>query len=310
MAEAIKRRRGTTTEHASFVGLDGEVTIDTAKKTAVVHDGTKAGGYPLAREDLAEKSPVFASKSSNYAPTVIDRNAKHRFSANATITLPSAAVLGNTWSYTVIADGGTVVLTPLAGQTINGKSTQTVYRGSDLTIYCDGSNFFSLPEFPKSLWRVEASAVAQIDIPLPEGFDSYRLQVSDLVPSADGVNIRAIFSTDGGATFITAASSYREARAVVDTGPAWVITNNGNSANLLFATSVSNAWGVSLRADISPGSAVGHGNLQSIGVHQSQSIGQRQFLLGGGLLATGKITHIRVYPDSGTLSGKLKLIGF
>jgi hypothetical protein len=48
MATAIQRRRGNTAQHASFTGLAGEITIDTDKNTVVVHDGTTAGGHPLA----------------------------------------------------------------------------------------------------------------------------------------------------------------------------------------------------------------------------------------------------------------------
>ena len=56
--KAVQRRRGTTEENAAFTGLVGEVSIDTDKKTAVVHDGETAGGYPLAREDLTN-APAF-----------------------------------------------------------------------------------------------------------------------------------------------------------------------------------------------------------------------------------------------------------
>ena len=49
MATAIQRRRGTTSQHSSFTGLAGEITIDTDKNTIVVHDGSTAGGYPLAK---------------------------------------------------------------------------------------------------------------------------------------------------------------------------------------------------------------------------------------------------------------------
>lgn len=51
MSEAIKRRRGTTAEHAAFTGLEGEITVDTTKKVVVVHDGVTPGGIPLARAD-------------------------------------------------------------------------------------------------------------------------------------------------------------------------------------------------------------------------------------------------------------------
>ena len=49
MATAIQRRRGTTSQHGSFTGLAGEITIDTDKNTIVVHDGSTAGGIPLAK---------------------------------------------------------------------------------------------------------------------------------------------------------------------------------------------------------------------------------------------------------------------
>lgn len=48
-AFALQLRRGTTTQHSTFTGLSGEVTVDTDKKTIVVHDGSTAGGIPLAK---------------------------------------------------------------------------------------------------------------------------------------------------------------------------------------------------------------------------------------------------------------------
>lgn len=50
MATQIQLRRGTTSEHSTFTGAEGEVTVDTDKDTAVVHDGSTAGGHPLLKE--------------------------------------------------------------------------------------------------------------------------------------------------------------------------------------------------------------------------------------------------------------------
>ena len=47
MSTQVQLRRGSTAEHSSFTGAAGEVTVDTSKFTAVVHDGSTAGGYPL-----------------------------------------------------------------------------------------------------------------------------------------------------------------------------------------------------------------------------------------------------------------------
>jgi len=56
MAKLLKLRRGTTTQHASFTGAEGEVTIDTTKDTAVVHDGSTQAGTPLAKENMSNVS--------------------------------------------------------------------------------------------------------------------------------------------------------------------------------------------------------------------------------------------------------------
>jgi len=47
----VKLRRGTTAQHSTFTGAEGEVTVDTDKDTVVVHDGTTAGGHELRRKD-------------------------------------------------------------------------------------------------------------------------------------------------------------------------------------------------------------------------------------------------------------------
>ncbi|MFZ9959083.1 MAG: hypothetical protein ACO3GP_01730 [Candidatus Limnocylindrus sp.] len=50
MATQVQQRRGTTSEHSTFTGAVGEITVDTTKDTAVVHDGSTAGGHPLLKE--------------------------------------------------------------------------------------------------------------------------------------------------------------------------------------------------------------------------------------------------------------------
>ena len=52
MADQVQIRGGTTAEHAAFTGSVREVTVDTTKKVAVVHDGATPGGIPMLRQDL------------------------------------------------------------------------------------------------------------------------------------------------------------------------------------------------------------------------------------------------------------------
>lgn len=50
MSTQVQLRRGTTVDLSTFTGAVGEVTVDTTKDTLVVHDGSTAGGVPLAIE--------------------------------------------------------------------------------------------------------------------------------------------------------------------------------------------------------------------------------------------------------------------
>lgn len=58
MSIQVQLRRGTTSGHSSFTGVVGEVTVDTDKDTLVVHDGSTAGGFPLAKESALTKELV------------------------------------------------------------------------------------------------------------------------------------------------------------------------------------------------------------------------------------------------------------
>ena len=62
MASSIQRRRGTTSDHSTFTGAVGEITIDTTKDTVVVHDGAVVGGVPLLREDGSNSSLALGSQ--------------------------------------------------------------------------------------------------------------------------------------------------------------------------------------------------------------------------------------------------------
>ena len=56
MAKQIQLRRGTTSQHSSFTGAVGEITIDTDKDEIRIHDGSTAGGIAIPgytlRQDL------------------------------------------------------------------------------------------------------------------------------------------------------------------------------------------------------------------------------------------------------------------
>ena len=93
MAKLLKLRRGTTTQHGSFTGAEGEVTIDTDKDVPVVHDGSTQGGHPVAAEDLANvSSATIAGRLNN------DSLATSKIAAGALptdVTIVDANISGN-----------------------------------------------------------------------------------------------------------------------------------------------------------------------------------------------------------------------
>ena len=115
MPTILQLRRGTTTEHASFTGAEGEVTVNTTKDTLVVHDGSTQGGFELA---LADGSNVSVSTEQvQDAAAAMFTNATH---TNITATYDDAA---NTLSLAAAASyGDSDVGTYLSS---NGYATQS-----------------------------------------------------------------------------------------------------------------------------------------------------------------------------------------
>jgi hypothetical protein len=74
MATQVQFRRGTTVDISTFIGADGEVVVDTTKKTCVVNDGVQIAGYPLLREDGSNSALSVGSLSSCALKFVNDPN--------------------------------------------------------------------------------------------------------------------------------------------------------------------------------------------------------------------------------------------
>lgn len=70
MSIEVKLRRGTSTDHASFTGAVGEVTVDTTIKTLKVHDGTTVSGIRIAKfSDIAAFSANLVAIDTSLIPS-------------------------------------------------------------------------------------------------------------------------------------------------------------------------------------------------------------------------------------------------
>jgi hypothetical protein len=118
MSTAIKFRGGTTAQHSSFTGVANELTVDTTKKTVVVHDNATPGGTPLAKE----------SALASYLPL-----------AGGTMTGALNEAAGSN-----VASAGTVNLTTATGNLVHITGTTTITAitlaaGAERTVVFDGA---------------------------------------------------------------------------------------------------------------------------------------------------------------------------
>jgi len=74
MSKQVKMRRGTATEHNSFTGVVGEITVDTTNHALRVHDGATVGGRAAARADGTNASGSWNITANNVSGTVAVAN--------------------------------------------------------------------------------------------------------------------------------------------------------------------------------------------------------------------------------------------
>jgi len=123
MAFAFQRRRGTTSAHTSFTGLLGELTVDTDKKTVVVHDGSTAGGTPLSKQ----RATTGTTSGTTYTLALADANniVTTTSGSGVTITVP-ASVFAAGDNITILQDGaGQVTFAAASGVTIVSTGAAT-----------------------------------------------------------------------------------------------------------------------------------------------------------------------------------------
>jgi hypothetical protein len=109
MTKQVQRRRGTSSQHTSFTGAEGEISVNTTNKSIHVHDGTTAGGIEAARADLGNVS---------------DANLNSALAGNtlSSLTITSADINGGTIDGTVIGGSAPAAMSGTTG-TFSGNLT-------------------------------------------------------------------------------------------------------------------------------------------------------------------------------------------
>ena len=109
MSTQVQLRRGNTSQTSTFTGVTAEVTVDTDKKTVVVHDGSTAGGTPLAKEAVLTSAFAHANGAFGVANTATTSAQAAFDKANQTAQLAFTTVSAN--GTNLVADANTDTLT-------------------------------------------------------------------------------------------------------------------------------------------------------------------------------------------------------
>ncbi len=122
MTTAVQRRRGTNTEHASFTGLEGEISVNTTNESVHVHDGSTAGGFELMRADGSNSSVSLGDITGVTAGTGLSGGGT---SGDVTLNIDSTvATLAGTQTFTNKTLTSPILNTPTIGTsfTIGGAT--------------------------------------------------------------------------------------------------------------------------------------------------------------------------------------------
>jgi len=138
MSIEVKFRRGTSAEHSSFTGANGEITIDTTIKTLRVHDGVTVGGTRLAKYSDLGNAANLQSITTNVVPAsnvsldlgTAEKSWRDLYLSGNTITLGDS---------TISTDAGSIAFQDTDGQQVE-ISASTVKLGSGNTAIILGSS--------------------------------------------------------------------------------------------------------------------------------------------------------------------------
>ena len=157
MSTQIQFRRGTTSEHSSFTGAVGEVTVDTDKDTMVVHDNSQAGGYAMANLKTAQE---FTATQNFNATTLTDASTiswdasanqvtSVTLGGNRTLGAASNQIDGGVYVISIIQDGtGSRTVTFNSNyKFVNGTAPtlSTAANARDVLVFVsNGTNMFEI----------------------------------------------------------------------------------------------------------------------------------------------------------------------
>ena len=149
MSTQVQIRRGTTVQHSTFTGAAGEITVDTDRKSVVIHDGTTAGGSPV---------PNWAAANATFRANVASGVVAASYGSATNIPILIIDTFGRVTSAANVAVSGMDY--PFANTKL-ANTSGTVYRG-DL-YFANGNVGIGIASAAPTELYVNGSAAATIN---------------------------------------------------------------------------------------------------------------------------------------------------
>lgn len=185
MATQVQNRRGTTIQHSIFTGAEGEITVDTQRKSIVVHDGTTVGGSPI---------PNWVSANSTFRPNVTSGVVAASYGSAANIPVLTIDAYGRvTYAANVAVQGMDYAYANSVGLASNNYTNAVGLAGNNYTNYVGASaNAVSATKVATvsgTAGRITSSGTTDITLDLATagpGAGSYTSGISALTLDAYG----------------------------------------------------------------------------------------------------------------------------
>lgn len=165
MAKVLQLRRGTTAQNDAFTGAEGEVTVDTEKKTLRVHDGATAGGTVLAKKS---EIPDITGKADKASLAPVATSGKYA-DLSGTPTIPDISGKADKASLATVATTG-------AYNDLTGKPTLGALAAKDKVAY--GTDITGTPTIPTVPTKVSAFENDKGYLTAHQSLDAYATKAS------------------------------------------------------------------------------------------------------------------------------------
>lgn len=206
-SKVLQHRRGTSEQHASFIGAEGEFTYNTTEKTIHVHDGSTSGGIALAKKEYVDSTKTsLESQISSITSKYITKATADASYLGKTAKAASATTADSATKATQDGNGNTIAstyATKTALSAVETKANSAVKKVNGQTPDSSGNVVVDVPPSIHVGTSAPTDSDIEVWIDTDENQGSAVLTVNNVAPDSNG-NVNVITS---GTTDLTAGTS-------------------------------------------------------------------------------------------------------